>query len=486
MFTSRNQHLRRIVLVGLAASLSACAAVGPQYEKPALNLPATLQGDSRDSETKKGKKAQHIAAKDLQQWWLRVQDSALSNLLKEALENSQDLNLAAARIAEARASEQVVDANRYPSVDANFSSSRNRLSSAAGKVASGAQVANNDFQLSVQASYEVDFWGKYKNADNAARARLLAIEANQGVVQSSLVASIVQSYGNLRAVDEQVVVQGKLLKTRQEYVSLLEKRAAAGVANGIEVNAAKAERAQAASSLAQLTLSRGNLESGLALLLGRSPQEIAKPTIVRGNSVGKLVQRLQVVQELPSELLERRPDIIAAEANLMAANADVAQAKAAYFPSLRLTTSLGLESRKLEDLFSPSALLWNLAANVTQPIFRAGAIGAVVDGANARKAQAQAQYVQAVQGAFRDVHDALGNTQSFANQQKEASQRYSLLKDTRRLIDLRYQSGASAYMEVLNAERDMLQTQISLIENQRAHFASVVGLYKVLGGGWGS
>lgn len=483
MFTYKTQlrnnlHLRRIMVIALAASLSACAAVGPQYEKPVLDLPVTMQGETSTKPL--------IAAKDLQQWWLRLEDGALSALLKEALENSQDLRLAAARIAEARASEQVAQAHRYPSLDANFSSSRHRLSTQVGKVANGAQVANNSFQIGLQASYEVDFWSKYKSADNAARARLLAQEANQGIVQSSLVSAVVQSYGNLRAVDEQIAVQQSLLKTRQEYVSLLEKRLAAGVANQAELNAAQAERAQMASSLEQWNLNRNNLESGLAFLLGRSPKEIATPNIPRGSSVESLVQRLQVVQELPSELLARRPDIIAAEANLQAANADVAQAKAAYFPSLRLTTNLGHESRKLADLFSPSALLWNVAASLTQPIFRAGAIDAVVDGANARKAQAQALYVQAVQGAFRDVHDALGNTQSFANQHKEASLRYRLSSDTRRLIDLRYKNGASAYVELLNAERDMLQTKLSLIENQRAHFASVVGLYKVLGGGWGA
>ena len=246
----------------------------------------------------------------------------------------------------------------------------------------------------------------------------------------------------------------------------------------------KAELAANQISVAQLRQSVSNTESALAVLLGRSPKQIAQPEIARGLSMDALHQQLTMPADLPSDLLQRRPDIVAAEQALIAANADVGQAKAQYFPSLRFTTSLGRESRVLEDLFSPASMLWNLAAGLTQPVFRAGAIGALVDGAQARKDQALAQYVQTVQASFRDVHDVLINLRTTDEVAASSQARLLALQETRRLVQLRYKSGYSSYQDLLNAERDALQVQASLVENQRQQLSSMVALYKAVGGGW--
>ena len=220
------------------------------------------------------------------------------------------------------------------------------------------------------------------------------------------------------------------------------------------------------------------------MLVGRTPAAIVQPTIARGTAIDVLFSRATVPAELPSDILNRRPDLIAAEQQLIAANADIGQAKTAYYPTIRLTASLGFESRQLSELFNPSSLFWNLASGIVQPLFRAGSIDAVVAAANARKAQATAQYALAVQGAFKDVHDALNVIASSEALVTTADKRIAALRDVLRLADLRYTNGYSSYLEVLNAQRDLSQAESGVIDAKRAQLAGVVALYKAVGGGW--
>ncbi|MDO9192635.1 MAG: efflux transporter outer membrane subunit [Undibacterium sp.] len=472
----------KLVLSVLAASLSLAGcgslgiAVGPDYQRPVLETPRTLVVLSTQDTA--------VSNVDLLSWWKSFQDPVLNSLLDEAVANNQDLVLAAGRIEEARATATGTRSNRFPVVDATLSGNKSRTSENAGKLAAGANPVSKDFQVGLNASYEIDFWGKLARADEASRARLLAQETNLGLVQSSLYSTLAQNYFALRAYDAQVALSESALATRQENLRLQQKRFSAGSVGELDLHLAESEAAAAEISLAQAKQALGNTESALAVLLGRSPSAIAQPVIVRGSSIDALYQQLTVPSDLPSDLLNRRPDIIAAEQGLVAANADVGQAKAQYFPSVKLTTGIGDESRVFQDLFNPASLLWNIGASLVQPVFRAGAIGAVVSGAEARKSQALAQYVQTVQGAFRDVHDALINTS--ANQQIYAAsnRRVIALKDSLRLADLRYKNGYSSYLEVLSAQRDLLQAEASLIDTKRAHLSAVVSIYKAVGGGW--
>lgn len=468
----------KFVLTAIAASLllAGCSSVGPDYQRPGLETPTTLGTISAQSK---------IATRvDLLSWWKSFQDPVLNSLLDEADANNQDLILAAARIEEARATATGAHSSRFPVVDATLGGAKTRTSDNAGKLSAGANPIGKDFQLGLNASYEVDFWGKLARADEAARARLFAQEANRGLVKSSLYSTLAQNYFALRAYDAQLTLADSALLTRQENLRLQQKRFSAGSVGELDLHVADSEAAAAEISVAQARQALSNTESAMAVLLGRSPNAIVTPVVVRGNSIDTLYQQLSLPMDLPSDLLNRRPDIISAEQVLVAANADVGQAKALYFPSVKLTTGIGYESRVFQDLLNPASLLWNMGASLVQPVFRAGAIGAVVSGAEARKNQALAQYVQTVQGAFRDVHDAMNNTK--ANEQifQASNRRVIALKDSLRLADLRYRNGYSSYLEVLSAQRDLLQAESGLIDTKRAHLSAVVSIYKALGGGW--
>ncbi len=467
----------RLSVIAASLLLAGCSAIGPDYQRPAFDTPAKLTSGV----TSTGKTS---ATTDWLSWWKSFQDPVLNNMLDEATANNQDILLAAGRVEEARATAASANSNRYPTVDANLSGTKSRTSVNSGKLVPGANPIGTDYQIGLSASYEVDFWGKLSRADEAARARLLSQEANRGMVINTLYSNLAQNYFALRAYDAQVELAESTLKTRQENLRLQQKRFSSGSIGELDLHQAESDTAATEISLLQAKQSLAVTESAIAGLLGRSPSAIANPVIARGSSIDSLYQQATVPADLPSDLLNRRPDIIAAEQTLVAANADIGQAKAQYFPSLKLTTGYGDESRGFKDLFNPASLLWNIGANIAQPIFRAGAIGALVSGAEARKTQAVAQYVQSVQGAFRDVHDALVNTAANEQIYAAGNRRVTALKDSLRLADLRYKNGYSSYLDVLSAQRDLLQAQSTLIDTQRAHLTAVVSIYKAVGGGW--
>ncbi|MBR7745582.1 efflux transporter outer membrane subunit [Undibacterium baiyunense] len=459
-------------------SLAGCISVGPDYQRPQLDLPQA----SQSSQASGAQQAQHAALKT---WWKGLQDPVLDQLIEDALKQNQDLLIATARMEEAKATAGIALANRFPTVDANLTVSRSRTSENSGKLPANANLIGENYQFGLSAAYELDLFGKLSRADEAAKARLLSQQSNRDAVQISLIANVAQTYFSLRAFDAQLAFTETTLKSRQENLALQRKRHAVGAIGDIELHYAESELAASEIAFTQAKQALRNVESSLAVLVGRTPKQVMNPEIPRGLTIQQLVQNLPTPAELPSDLLARRPDLVAAEQVLVAANADVGQAKSAYFPSVRLTTSLGRESRALEDLFNPASLLWNVASSIVQPVFRAGAVGAVVDGAEARKRQALGQYVQTVQNAFRDVHDSLNNAVSNAAIDASTQSRLTAVRETYRLSNLRYQSGYSAYVDVLNAQRDLMQAEIAAIDSQRAKLSSGVALYKAVGGGWG-
>ena len=462
----------RTALIGTSLLLSACGFVGTKYPRPGMETPG-------DFGIPMG-----TGLANQQVWWGSFQDPTLDALLSEAATNNQDLLIAVARIDEARATLQTTSASRFPAIDMTIAGDKTRTSQNAGKLADGVAPIAKNIQVGINASYEVDLWGKLNYANQAARARLLSQEANRGIVFNALCSDVAQTYFGALASDAQSELAKATLATRAENLRLQKRRFSAGSIGELDLHQAESEAAAAEISLAQAEQAREVMESALALLLGRSPAEIAKPHFVRGKHIDDLYRSLVLPANLSSDLLNRRPDIVAAEQLLVAAHADVNQARSLYFPSLILTTGLGYESNALRDLFRPSSLLWSVAGSLTQPIFRGGAIDAVVSGAQAREAQAIAQYKQNVQSAFRDVHDALANLSAYQRIALSMEQRLTALKDTSRLAELRYKNGYSSYLEVLNAQRDLLQAQSSLIENKRAHLTGVASLYRAVGGGW--
>lgn len=491
----RSRMVRRVsgpVMLVLASLLAACSPLAPKYQRPALDLPASMAPASANSVssngTATGPASSKTASTPLQTWWQLLQDPVLDGLLAEAQANNQDLVLAAARIVEARANVDVTESNHYPTLDGNLGASRSRSSTTTGKLPAGSNAYGKDVQFGVTAAYEVDFWGKHNQADAAARARLLAQESNRALVHSSLMADIAQRYCALRSYDAQLALARSLLKTRQQNLHLQQKRFAGGVVGEIEFNAAKVELASSEASVSGLQQLVASTETALALLAGRSPQAIANPVIARGAPIEELYQHLATPALLSPDfslnLLQRRPDIVSAEQNLIAANADIADARSRYFPSIKLTANLGRDARSLSELFNPASIIWNIGSSLTQPLLRGGAIDAVVAGSEARKNQATAQYVQSVQSAFRDVRDALNNLDANAQVQSATADKLASQQDSRRLAQLRFDKGYSSAVDLLNAERDVLQVQSSLIDSERTHLQAMVALYKAVGAGW--
>lgn len=471
-----------ISLIAISA-ISACGNLpkGSEYQRPAAlspaSLPASLPAGAAAS-------ANTTTPVDLVQWWKAFQDPVLDAYMAEATANSQDLVLASARIAEARATWAQNEANFYPSVDLNAGATRRRASQNSATYSPVLGSYSNDRQLGLSASYEIDFWGKFASADKAARARTLNQEANRSTVLISLYANVAQSYFALRALDAQATLAEQTLATRQENLRLQNRRFEGGVIGEIDFRQAQAEAAAAQATLLTVQQNRSNAESALALLLGRPAAGIVQPQLARGADLLALYAHQAVPANLPSDLLDRRPDLLAAEQTLIAANADIAQARSAYFPRISLTAALGEQSKDLSTLLNPASLFWNMVGNLTQPVFRAGAIDALVGAANAREQQAVAQYTQAVQSAFRDVHDALNNVSAGRELNLSITQRIEALRTTLRLADLRYKNGYTSYLEVLNAQRDLAQAESGLVDVQRAQLNAVVALYKAVGGGF--
>jgi multidrug efflux system outer membrane protein len=453
--------------------LTACAngLNGPQDgapKRPNFELPAAASATPLDATA----------------WWKSFKDPVLNALIQEATGNSQDISLAAGRVLEAQATLGQNTANLYPSVDLNLGGSRRQGSQNSATFNPAASPFSSDVQLGLSASYEIDFWGKFARADDAARARLLAQVAAQGTVLTSLYASVAQGYFNVRALDAQVLLAEQTLASRQENLRLQQRRFQGGVIGELDLRQAQGEAANVEASLRSARQGLANAETTLALLLGRSPAQIVRPQIARGADFAALYAAQLAPANLPADLLARRPDLASAEQALVAAEADIAQARTAYFPRLALTASLGQQSQDLSNLFTPNSLFWSMLGNLTQPIFRAGAIDSVVAAANARQQQALAQYTQAVLNAFRDAQEALNNVQAGREVAEATARRIDAVKDSLRLSELRYRAGYSSYLEVLAAQRDLAQAQSGLVDTQRNQLVAVVGLYKALGGGW--
>jgi outer membrane protein, multidrug efflux system len=460
-----------MTLIALSVASCGLVPVAPKYQRPNLDLPKPAQSESP-------------VIIDWLSWWKSFKDPVLDALLLEAASQSQDLIIASARIDEARATLNQNQVNFFPTVDFNSGLTQRRSSENAASFRPGVPLNSTDLQFGLTAGYEIDFWGKYARADEAARARLLSQSASRGTVLVALYANVAQTYFNLRAVDAQVALAEKTLATRVENLRLQQRRFVGGVVGELDVRQAQSEAASIEVSLRIAKQNQSNLASAMALLLGRQPGEIRNPTIARGADLAALYDQPTIPAALPSDLLNRRPDIVAAEQLLIASNADIALARTAYYPRLSLTAGIGQQSKDLGNLLNPASIFWNMIGNLAQPIFRAGAVDATVAAANAREKQAVAIYTQAVQSAFKDAHDAFNNIDANRDLVGVTQKRIEALRGALRLSDIRYKGGYSNYLEVLSAQRDLAQAEIALIDIQRSQLNAVVSLYKATGGGW--
>jgi multidrug efflux system outer membrane protein len=419
-----------------------------------------------------------------ERWWTLYGDAALDRLVDEALAHNQDLALAVARVDEARALARIADSARLPAVDATFNRDRSRRSEVtATPFPPGTPIESNDYLAQLNVSYEVDLWGRLRSASNAARANLLASMAARETVRIALATEVVRGYYTLVAFDAQIAATRSSLGLRSEGLELQRVRAKAGLINDFNLRQLEAEVADAQAQLPALEANRTAQEAALAVLVGRSPRGIMENEVARRADEGE-PQSPVVPEGLPSDLLLRRPDIVAAEQNLIAANARISEARAALFPRIALTGFLGSESQALGDLFTGPASIWSLGFALLQPIFQGGRLFAEVEAVEARERQAVAQYQKALQEAFREVRQAL-STQTRAREVFDAeSVRAVALTDALRLARVRYRNGLISQLEVIDAERNLLQAELIRSDALRAQRAAVADLVKALGGGW--
>lgn len=465
-------HRSLFASLGPAILLAGCA-IAPKYERPAAELPQAWPQSE-------------IAGKaaPMQRWWAVYGDPALDRLMDEALAHNQDLARAAARVDEARALLDAADAARMPSVEAAAQRDRTRSSPRSSTpLPPNVPLERNSYRAQVNVAYEIDLWGRLRSTSEAARAQLLASEAAQETVRLTLTAEIVRSYYALIALDRQVETTRRTLALREQNLGLQKVRNTAGLVGDFDLRQLEAEVAAAQAQLPALERSRAAEELALSVLLGRSPRAITEGAVERAADSGEPPVPV-VPAGLPSDLLLRRPDIVEAEQQLIAANAQIAVARAALFPRIQLTGFLGTESASLGDLLSAPARIWQLAFALAQPIFQGGRLTAEIEAVRARERQALARYQKTLQEAFREVREAIV-AQDRAREIHEAENaRVAALAESVRLARIRYEAGRSSQIEVIDAERNLLAAELARVDALRARRAAVADLVKALGGGW--
>ena len=468
---SRRVLMRSTVWVLVILLLPGCM-VGPEYHRPGAAVPADWRTGS----------ARETSLADLA--WSKVfNDPALQELIRAGMEASWDVQMAVARVFEARARLGVARAALFPAFNAGFSYSYERpyspnsyfLESFPGVSA----PTGNDIKTGVDFTFELDLWGRLRRATEAARAELLASEDSWRSVRITLIADIARTYFNLLELDQELEISGRTLATRQASLDLQRRRAEQGLSTQLDVQRAAAEVAVAAATIPDLERLIAQTENGLNVLLGRNPGPVRRGAPLDAQRVPP-----EVPAGLPSELLERRPDIRQAEQNVIATNARIGEAKAAFFPRISLTGMFGLESVSLSDLFTGGSRIWNAGPTMTVPIFTAGRISNTVKAREAQQEDAVARYRQIIQRAFREVDDALVFHRKVRDIRTEQELRVAATRQALYLANLRYERGLSTYLDVLDQERQLFRAELELAATTRDQLTAVVQVYKALGGGW--
>ncbi|AZP11519.1 efflux transporter outer membrane subunit [Undibacterium parvum] len=469
-YAKHGQQLLALCAAPLLASLLAGCAFNPSSSMPVLDLPVSVAATKTEYQTQLTSR-----------WWEQFNDTVLNQLIADADKSNQNLAQVSAKLDEARAVFGINSAAQLPRIDLAAAGSTNRQSENLGRPVSN---PNKDYQLIGQASWELDLWGRVRNASNAARQDLFAAEYNRDAALLSLHAEVAQNYFNLRALDEQLKIAEDTVKSRQESYDLQKKRFLGGVTSELDVRQAEVELASTLSALPDLKQSIAQLEAALSILSGQAPRALIEQGIARGKTIPDLGISDQVPAQLSSDLLLRRADIAQAEANLLAARARIEAARAAYFPKISLTGLLGFESNDLGKLFSTGSNISSFVGNLSMPLFDNGMSAAQVDQAKARERQAAAAYQLAVQIAFGETRTSLISNQVLGDKVVNEKTKVNALQRQLRLANLRYENGYSSYLEALDAQRSLFNAQLSLISAQRNQINARVELYKSLGGGW--
>lgn len=467
--------IRFLVISLWTFTLGGCA-LGPDYERPPVEEPGSFR-------MQQGATLEDVSLADLG-WWELFEDENLQAIIRKALVENKDLRIAVARVRESRAHLVATGADQFPRIDGKSSIQRNQTSQAVvrqfGFPGNIPQIpATNQFRATVDLSFELDLWGRLRRATEAARADLLAMESARRTIVLTLVSDLAKAYFELQELDAELEFAKRTLKTRQEALDLIRLRKLMGQRSTLDIRRAEQDVARAQAVIPDLERQIGQKEHQLSLLMGRNPTPI-----VRGASLRDHPLPPEVPAGLPSALLERRPDIVEAEQRLIAANAKIGAAKAAFFPQISLTGNFGAQSLQFSDLFVGASRVWSFGPGLTVPLFNAGRNRANLEMSRAQQEQALVSYERTIQQAFREVEDALLAHQKIREVRTEWERLVDLSREALELAKLEYLNGKASYLEVLVARREALNAETALAQTQRNHLLTVVQLYKSLGGGW--
>jgi multidrug efflux system outer membrane protein len=466
---------KRLVMAMLAASLFIGCTVGPNYRRPVVTTPEVFRGSGEVAPP-----ADLTSLADLK-WFEVFKDEQLQDMVRTALVQNYDLREAMARVDAARANLGITRADQYPTIDGSANVTALRVSTG-GQFAlpEGSSQRRTFGTVAVNlVSFEADIWGRLRRATEAARADLLASDENRKAVITTIIGDVAGAYFNLLELDLELEIARRTLAVREDSLQLIRVREQGGIATLLEVREGEQLVYGAAQVIPATEQQIQQTQNAISLLLGQPPGEIA-----RGRSLIEQQEPPAVPPGLPSSLLERRPDIRAAEQNLVAANAIIGVARAAYFPQISLTGFLGFQSTDLSGLFSGSTRAWQFVPQVTQPIFNGGRLRSNARLAEAQQQIALVQYERVIQNAFREVSDALVQYRQTREIRAIQERLEATLQDRSRLAYMRYRGGVDTLLNALDADRDLFEAELSLAQTRRNELLALVQLYRALGGGW--
>jgi multidrug efflux system outer membrane protein len=449
--------------------LEAGCMMGPKYKRPTVDVPQQYRAPAPQQ-------ASQASSLGNEQWWQVYQDPVLTQLIHTAIAQNYDVRIAAARVLEAQAQVGITRANQLPSasVGANVFSEQNP------KVTSlFPAYEENAGELNLSVIWNLDFWGKYRRQTQAARAQLLATQWGQRAVISSMVANVATAYFQLRALDSELEISKRTLASRQQSVQLTQTLESHGGASGLDVSQAEQLVYTASETIPDLERQIQQQENLLSVLLGENPQSIP-----RGRTLTEQPVPQNVPAGLPSDLLERRPDVRQVEESMVAANAQIGVAKAAFFPNLSLTGLGGLESNALRQFITAPAETWYAAFNVSQPVFEGGALRSQLRLARANWQEAEFSYQQTVQNALEQVSNSLVASQKDREYREQQELLTQAAQQTDQFSEVLYKNGGASYLQVLTSETNYFSAELNLVQAQLNERLALVQLYQSLGGGW--
>ena len=456
-------------VVGAALLLLTGCAVGPKYKQPPVAVPDVYRGLDPNAGP------QTNASLGDEKWWTVFQDEQLQQLIREALAHNYDVRIAAERVLQAQALLGITRADQYPTISGGAAASNTRFP----QTKALTPFETNANQVSLSLFWELDFWGKFRRATEAARANLLATEWGQKAVMSSLVSNVASAYFQLLELDSEMEISRNALDSRKESLRLVEIRAKGGATSLMDVRQSEQLVYTAAANIPDLERRIEQQENFISILLGKNPGPVTRGKKLTENAILPTVPA-----GLPSSLITRRPDIQSSEQLLIAANARIGVARAAYFPQIALTADAGYQSTALSNLFTGPAGFWTFGAQLAQPIFTGGRIRSNVRFTEAQKREAVLSYQQTIQQSFREVSDSLvayRKNQEFRAQEELLT---TSAGDAVRLANIRYRGGVTSYLEVLDSDTRYFDAQIALAQAQLNERLALVQLYNALGGGW--